>query len=113
MKILRNKIKLKKEILNRKGIAFVPTMGALHHGHEKMIKFAEYNQTTIIGPNGPGFIIPGITKLGIIPGNYFKKGNTAIISRSGTLTYEIAWNMSMNALGQSIAIGLGRRRKTI
>ena len=73
----------------------------------KMIKFAEYNQTTIIGPNGPGFIIPGITKLGIIPGNYFKKGHTAIISRSGTLTYEIAWNMAMNGLGQSIAIGLG------
>jgi succinyl-CoA synthetase alpha subunit len=64
-------------------------------------------KAAIIGPNTPGVITPGKCKLGIMPSNVFVPGNIGIVSRSGTLTYEIAAELSRNGLGQSTCLGIG------
>jgi len=61
----------------------------------------------IIGPTTPGIICPGKTKIGIMPANIFSEGNVGIISRSGTLLYEIAGNLSLAEIGQSSCLGIG------
>lgn len=61
----------------------------------------------IIGPNCPGIIKVNESKIGIMPGHVFKKGNVGVISRSGTLTYEIVNELSKNNIGQSLCIGIG------
>src|SRR5271165_564291 len=61
----------------------------------------------IIGPNCPGIISPGRALIGILPGQVFKEGNVGLISRSGTLTYEIVDNLSRAGFGQSTCVGVG------
>ncbi len=61
----------------------------------------------VIGPNTPGIISPGKSKMGVMPSHVFKEGSVGLISRSGTLTYEIANNLSKAGLGQSTTVGLG------
>jgi succinyl-CoA synthetase alpha subunit len=69
--------------------------------------YARRQGATIIGPNTPGIITPGECKLGIMPTHVFKPGNIGIVSRSGTLTYEIAAGLTRKQFGQSTCIGLG------
>lgn len=73
----------------------------------KVIEFANLKGTKIIGPNCPGIISVGKAKVGIMPHSIFKKGVVGVISRSGTLTYEIVKHISDSGLGVSTAVGIG------
>lgn len=69
-------------------------------------RLSEVN-TRLIGPNCPGLITPEEAKLGILPGNIFDSGRIGLVSRSGTLTYQVVENLTERGLGQSSAIGIG------
>jgi succinyl-CoA synthetase alpha subunit len=72
-----------------------------------VMAYAKQVDATIIGPNTPGIISPETCKLGIMPSHIFKSGSVGMVSRSGTLTYEIAAGLTRKRLGQSTCLGLG------
>ncbi len=73
----------------------------------KTIELAKKKDAIVIGPNTPGIIIPGVIKIGIMPASPFKPGRIAVLSRSGTLMYEVSHNLTIANFGQSICLGIG------
>lgn len=80
----------------------VPTLDIVAARHYAFAQGAK-----VIGPNCPGLITPGESLIGIMPGNIFMPGRTGVISRSGTLTYEVVYNLTSSGIGQSTAVGIG------
>ncbi len=86
------------------------TEGIPVHDELKMYWRVKEAGATLIGPNCPGVISPGKSHLGIMPVQIFTPGNVGIVSRSGTLTYQIAYNLSKLGVGQSTVVGIGGDR---
>lgn len=77
--------------------------------HEMLAAFEQIKEspTRVLGPNTPGIIVPGQTKIGILPTIPFAPGSVAVLSRSGTLTYEVAARLTAAGIGQSMCVGIG------
>ncbi|MBP1616241.1 MAG: sucD [Bacteroidetes bacterium] len=80
----------------------IPTLDVV-----KAQRFVKLKGATLLGPNCPGLISPGKSMVGILPTHIFQKGNVGVISRSGTLTYEVVYQLTTNGMGQSSAVGMG------
>lgn len=92
--------------------ASVPLIICITEGipvHDMLVvnKALKNSASTLLGPNSPGALLPGINKLGIIPASMSVKGNAAIVSRSGTLTYEAMAGLTSRGIGQKYVIGIG------
>jgi succinyl-CoA synthetase alpha subunit len=81
------------------GVPVLEMLANYHYIREK--------ESRLVGPNCPGLINPGKSKVGIMPGHIHKPGGMGVISRSGTLTYEVVYNLTLAGLGQSTCIGIG------
>jgi succinyl-CoA synthetase alpha subunit len=80
----------------------IPTLDMVRVHH-----YLRHKPTRLIGPNSPGLVSPGLAKVGIMPGYIHRPGSVGVVSRSGTLTYEVVWALTSKGIGQSTCIGLG------
>ncbi|MFN0150040.1 MAG: succinate--CoA ligase subunit alpha [bacterium] len=91
------------------GVAFVVavTEGVPTLDMVRALPYLKSRGTRLLGPNCPGLISPGQSKVGIIPGQIATPGPVGVVSRSGTLTYEVVWNLTQRGMGQTTCIGIG------
>ncbi|MFC5972776.1 succinate--CoA ligase subunit alpha [Halomarina salina] len=83
------------------------TEGVPQQDMARVYKRLSETDTHLVGPNCPGLITPGEAKLGILPGNIFSSGNVGLVSRSGTLTYQVVDSLTQRGIGQTTAVGIG------
>ncbi len=95
------------EAISQLELAVIITEHIPVHDSMEIAQYARENNCKIIGPNTPGIITPGVGKLGIMPTHIFNPGDIGIVSRSGTLTYEVASQVTQAGLGQSTCLGIG------
>jgi len=94
-------------IASRLDPVVIITEGIPVHDAIEIVAYARGHGVHVIGPNGPGVTTPGECRVGIMPAHLFKRGSVGVVSRSGTLTYEIVAGLTHAGLGQSTAVGLG------
>ncbi|WP_031484351.1 succinate--CoA ligase subunit alpha [Maridesulfovibrio frigidus] len=83
------------------------TEGIVQSSMLNVLEQIKGGKTRVVGPNTPGLIVPGQTKIGILPTTPFSPGPVAVLSRSGTLTYEVADRLNQVGIGQSLSVGIG------
>src|SRR5881396_3109425 len=85
----------------------VITEGVPVHDALQIVEFARRQQVHLVGPNCPGLTVPGQCKIGIMPNHLFAPGPVGVVSRSGTLTYEIVASLTREGMGQTTCVGIG------
>jgi succinyl-CoA synthetase alpha subunit len=95
------------EAISQLELAVIITEHIPVHDAMEIAQYARNQDCRVIGPNTPGVITPGVGKLGIMPTHIFNPGDIGIVSRSGTLTYEVASQITNAGLGQSTCLGIG------
>ena len=83
------------------------TEGVAVHDMMRVREYLDQNHIRLLGPNCPGLLTPGETKVGIIPGNIAIPGNIGVVSRSGTLTYEVLYALKLVGMGATTCVGIG------
>ncbi len=97
----------KEAMYNGIDLIYILTEKVPYQDTMKIVSLARKLGKIVVGPNGPGITSPFSSKLGIMPNQIFKRGNVGVISRSGTLTYEIVNQITLAGFGESTVIGLG------
>jgi len=83
------------------------TEGVPVHDMMRVVDYLQIKEATLIGPNCPGMLSPGKANVSIMPANIFTPGNVGVVSRSGTLTYQIVNELTQRSIGQTTAVGIG------
>src|SRR5215210_7423573 len=89
------------------GLIVTITEGIPAHDELRVFNHLQRNGSRLVGPNCPGILSPGKANVGIIPASFFKEGNVGVVSRSGTLTYQIGYEIAQRGFGNSTIVGIG------